>query len=116
MTGSKCPAQVLEIPSARESGESVEIVGEALHRLRRSGYSALWDVSCDVHGKTVRLLGHLPSYYLKQVAQAIVAEVEGVRRVINLIEVAAPASRPSWGRERVSRAEASIGDGNKPQS
>ena len=56
-------------------------------RLRRSGYLALRDVACEVLGGVARLRGRLPSHYLKQVAQAIVAEVEGVIVVSNEIEV-----------------------------
>lgn len=66
---------------------------EILDRLRQRGYSALWDVTCDVHDGTARLLGRLPSHYLKQVAQSTAAEVAGVRRVVNLIVVAGPAPR-----------------------
>ena len=39
------------------------------------------------------LHGCLPSYYLKQLAQEIAAGVEGVRLVVNKIEVTAPARR-----------------------
>jgi osmotically-inducible protein OsmY len=63
---------------------------EAEARFRRSGYLALSDVACDVHDGVVHLRGRLPSYYLKQVAQAVAAEVEGVRLVVNRIEVTAP--------------------------
>ena len=35
------------------------------------------------------LHGRLPTYYLKQVAQAIAAEVEGVSSVVNRIDVVA---------------------------
>jgi osmotically-inducible protein OsmY len=59
-------------------------------RLRRSGHLALRDIACDVRGGVVRLRGRLPTYYLKQVAQAIVAEVDGVIAVSNQIEVIAP--------------------------
>lgn len=69
---------------------------EAADRLRRSGYLALRDVSCDVRGEHARLLGRVPSQYLKQVAQAIVAGIDGVQGVTNLIEVTAPrVGRPS---------------------
>lgn len=71
------------------------IAVEVLNRLRRSGYLALQDVSCVVNGEHASLQGRLPSYYLKQVAQSIVAEVDGIRRVTNLIEV---VNRPAAGR------------------
>jgi osmotically-inducible protein OsmY len=68
-------------------------------RLRRSGYLALRDVSCDAREGVVYLRGRLPAHYLKQVAQALAAGVEGVCRVVNLIEVATPA-RPGRGWPR----------------
>jgi osmotically-inducible protein OsmY len=68
-----------------------EINLEAEDRFRRSGYFALRDISCDARNGVLHLRGRLPSYYLKQVAQAVAAEVEGVRRVVNRIEVIAPA-------------------------
>jgi hypothetical protein len=64
----------------------------------------------------VRLCGRLSSYYLKQVAQAVVAEVEGVRRVINLIEVVASAYRPTMGRERAAGADEFPRFGRKSRS
>jgi osmotically-inducible protein OsmY len=87
----------LEIPSAPDPTGRVSLGSEALRRLRRSGYSALRDVSCVVHGDSMRLLGRVPTYYLKQVAQAVVADVDGVRRVVNLIEVVAPQSSQERG-------------------
>lgn len=97
MTGSTRPPSDLEIPSARESSGKFCIGSEALRRLRRSGYSALRDVSCDVHGGDMRLIGRLRSYYLKQVAQAVVADIEGVHRVVNLIEIAVTERSPEGG-------------------
>ena len=43
------------------------------------------------------LLGCLPSYYLKQVAQEVVARLEGVQAIDNLIQVVPPASRSGLG-------------------
>ena len=63
----------------------------AEERLRRSGYLALRHVACIARDDVVYLDGRLPSYFLKQVAQEIAARVEGVRRVINRIDVLRPA-------------------------
>jgi len=82
---------------------------EAEHRLWSSGYLALRDVSCEEQAGFVRLRGRLPSYYLKQMAQAIVADIEGVRRVVNLIEIAVPPGRPPLGRERNAGVDEPIG-------
>jgi osmotically-inducible protein OsmY len=59
-------------------------------RLRRSAYLALQHLSCEFRAGVLTLRGRLPSYYLKQVAQALVATVEGVTRVDNQVEVVAP--------------------------
>ena len=61
--------------------------------LRSSRYSALKHVSCDCRGGVLVLRGRLPSYYLKQVAQEVVAhQVPGVNRLDNQIQVVQPAS------------------------
>jgi osmotically-inducible protein OsmY len=52
-----------------------------------SPYLALRNVTCDDRDGVLTLRGSLPSYYLKQVAQAIASRVEGVRQVVNEIEV-----------------------------
>jgi osmotically-inducible protein OsmY len=60
--------------------------------LRRNPYRALKNVSCDYEAGVLTLRGCLPSYYLKQVAQQVVAHLEGVERIHNQIEVVTPAS------------------------
>jgi hypothetical protein len=62
--------------------------------LRRSRYSALKHVSCDYQSGVLVLRGCLPSYYLKQIAQEVVAhQVTGVARLDNQIHVVWPAPR-----------------------
>ena len=61
--------------------------------LRSSRYSALKYVSCDYQGGVLVLRGCLPTYYLKQIAQEVVAhQVQGVGRLDNKIQVVRPAS------------------------
>jgi osmotically-inducible protein OsmY len=60
----------------------------AERRLQASGYTVLRDVRCDFEGGVLRLRGRLPSQYLKQVAQAVVVDLEGVSTVENQITVA----------------------------
>ena len=55
-----------------------------------SGYRALHNLSCLVSEDIVYLRGCLPSHYLKQVAQEIAPGMDGVRQVINEIEVSRP--------------------------
>jgi hypothetical protein len=61
--------------------------------LRNSPYLALRNVACDCRGGVLTLRGCLPTYYLKQVAQAVVARIDGVRQVVNDIEVACAVLR-----------------------
>ena len=55
--------------------------------LRNSPYLILRNVTCEYQEGVLTLRGCLPTYYLKQVAQAVVAPVDGVRQVVNEIEV-----------------------------
>ena len=59
--------------------------------LRRNPYLALKNVSCGWLDGVLVLRGCLPSYYLKQIAQAAVASLEGVERIDNQIQVVPPA-------------------------
>jgi len=62
-------------------------------RLRSNSYLALKNVSCDCQAGVLVLRGRLPTYYLKQVATAVVAGLPGVRHIVNQIDVGAPAVR-----------------------
>jgi hypothetical protein len=55
--------------------------------IRGNAYLALKNVSCDFRDGVLTLRGCLPSYYLKQVAQTTVVGLEGVDRIVNLIQV-----------------------------
>ena len=59
----------------------------AEERLRRNPYSPLKNVCCDYLDGVLLLRGFLPTYYLKQVAQEAVADLEGVSRTDNQIQV-----------------------------
>ncbi len=77
----------------------VDLADRAEALLRSNPYLALKNVSCEDcrvesgEGGLVVLRGCLPSYYLKQIAQTVVAQVEGVRRIDNRIQVVKPAPR-----------------------
>ena len=82
---------------SRKSGERV-LVGEdnvdapavaetAMERLRASPYKAMRRVSCKCEHGTLFLRGRLFSFHEKQVAQEIVARVNGVTQVVNEIQV-----------------------------
>jgi osmotically-inducible protein OsmY len=70
-------------------------VGElAEDRLRSSPYLSLRAIGCVDHEGAVTLWGCVPTYYLKQLAQEVVAGTEGVRAIVNRIEVMAPSPKP----------------------
>ena len=73
------------------------IVAEARLRLARSGSAAPGDVRREFERGVLYLGGHLPSHYLKQVAQATVADLEGADRVVDLIEVDPPGGAAGTG-------------------
>ncbi len=63
-------------------------------RLQGSGYGALSRVCCEFQTETgvLDLRGAVPSYYLKQLAQELAGDLEGVRTVNNQINVARPST------------------------
>jgi osmotically-inducible protein OsmY len=77
-------------PNHRPAAPRPEALSQVEGRLEQSGYSALRRVRCDFRDGVLRLRGHVPSHYLKQVAMARAAEVEGVRVIVNEIEVVRP--------------------------
>jgi hypothetical protein len=74
-----------ENPSPDPQASLQAVAERALH----SGpYPALKKLSCDSRGGVLVLRGCLPSYYLKQIAQEVVAhQVQGVGRLDNQIQV-----------------------------
>lgn len=55
--------------------------------LRGSSYHALANVTCTYDNGVLTIGGRLPSFYLKQVAQNAVQQIEGVIQLDNRIEV-----------------------------
>jgi osmotically-inducible protein OsmY len=55
--------------------------------LRRSGYAALAFVTCDVQEGEIVLEGCVPTYHLKQLAQAFVRRAAGDARLDNRLAV-----------------------------
>jgi osmotically-inducible protein OsmY len=67
-------------------------IADLAERLLRSNpYLALKNVSCDWLDGVLILRGCLPSFYLKQITQEVVASVEGVEHIDNQILVVTPA-------------------------
>jgi osmotically-inducible protein OsmY len=69
-------------------GQRICPVAEAAERsLRHSQYAALRQVTCTFHEGRLSLHGRLPSFYLVQIAQALVGRLPGVQQVENRIQV-----------------------------
>jgi hypothetical protein len=73
--------------------EASRLCGEAEQCLRRAGYLALHDIRCELASGVLRLHGRVCSYYLKQVAQAVVATVAGSSALENQIEIVGRTAR-----------------------
>jgi osmotically-inducible protein OsmY len=56
-------------------------------RLRRSGYPSLWGIQCELRDDVVVLSGVVPTYHLKQLAQALALHTAGVLEVENCVRV-----------------------------
>ena len=72
---------------ALQRDSNMLLVERAEQRLRSNAYLALKNITCEFRQGTLVLRGQLPTYYLKQVASAAVADLDGVEQVINQIEV-----------------------------
>jgi hypothetical protein len=63
---------------------------EAETRLHQSAYSPLRHLTCQVHGQVLTICGRVPSYYMKQVAQSLLGQLEGVGTIDNQLDVQSP--------------------------
>jgi hypothetical protein len=64
-----------------------EVVERAEDRLRNSAYRELRNVFCSFREGILTLRGRVSSYYMKQLAQALVAGLGDVRELNNQLEV-----------------------------
>jgi len=63
------------------------ILKQAYHRLRGSSYRELREVACEFHADVLTLRGRVGSYFVKQMAHVLVADVGGVTTVANRLDV-----------------------------
>ena len=75
-----------------ETGSVQEISKVATARLRQSPYAEIRNVQCHFGDGVLTLQGQLRSFYQKQLAQAAVANVQGVTTIVNRTRVRAVAS------------------------
>ena len=64
-----------------------DVLEVAQSRLADTPFPVLREVACQFDRGVLILRGHLPSFYLKSVAQEAVRNLDGVRQVVNEIEV-----------------------------
>ena len=70
--------------------EGVDVEEAARVRLQHSPYRAIRRISCEFDAGVLVLRGHVATFHYKQLAQVAVAEIEGVERIRNNIEVGSP--------------------------
>jgi osmotically-inducible protein OsmY len=76
-----------------ETSAQREIVELVRTKLARSSYRWLRSLSCNVREGVLTLVGQVPTYYLKQMAQTVVRDVAGVEEINNEVQVVPPGPR-----------------------
>jgi osmotically-inducible protein OsmY len=64
------------------------VASKARQLLDQSNYLALRRLHCEFHDGQLVLLGRVPTYYLKQMAQTLVRQLPQVRQIENRVDVA----------------------------
>lgn len=72
---------------ARQTSHDRSLADQVKRVLDSTGYRALGATQVVVQRRVVILKGDVPSYYLKQVAQAVAMKVTGVRELRNDVQV-----------------------------
>jgi osmotically-inducible protein OsmY len=73
--------------SAKTKHQPEQIVEHARRLLLDRPHLTVQRIWCEFDGSNLFLRGQVPSFYHKQLAQNAVARVEGVKQVVNDIEV-----------------------------
>jgi osmotically-inducible protein OsmY len=73
--------------SSPATGQDGQIRAAVVDALESMPYAALRRLSCRVTQGTAEIHGTVPTFYLKQLAQAAVSQQRGVLVVRNLVEV-----------------------------
>lgn len=73
--------------SAMAAGVVEELCLRVERRLRSNSFLSLRSVTCEVQQGRLTLRGQVPTYYLKQLAQVVAAQVEGAEELVNAIDV-----------------------------
>jgi osmotically-inducible protein OsmY len=68
------------------------IARDALRVFRSSSYSELRNIQCESRDDVLILRGQVSTFYMKQLAQERIRSMEGVRAVINDLQVVDPTN------------------------
>ena len=69
------------------TGEGISVDGRWEAALRQSPYLPVRLLRCGHSHGILTIRGQVPTYYLKQIAQSILARLEGVEEIKNQVEV-----------------------------
>jgi len=88
----ECPTAEKYAPQAAaplltQSREDCRLAERVEHALRATGYRPLCAIEVAVNARIVHLLGHVPSDYLKQVAQVTALAIPGAHQIHNDLDV-----------------------------
>lgn len=72
------------------SALATRVAHQARQRLGNTSYHFLRFVDCCFQNGVLTLSGRVPSFYLKQMAQTVLANIEGVDRIDNRVDVVSP--------------------------
>jgi osmotically-inducible protein OsmY len=75
------------VPAKPNAAAQLTVEALAENRLRASPYPSIRRIFCLYDEGLLVLSGRVPSFFHKQLAQIAVADIEGVKQVINQIEV-----------------------------
>ena len=73
--------------TTQPAGQLCQVATEATRILATSHHRPLARVRCEHADGVLKLHGHVKTFYMKQLAQALVQRLAGVRYVENCIEV-----------------------------
>lgn len=82
------PTVLQHVSRTRRTGATdAAVVETAEKRFRASSYVALRSIVCEFHEGVLVLRGRVTSYYLKQLAQEMVRDLDGIGAILNVVEV-----------------------------
>ena len=85
---------MVQILQFENHAPATSVVEAAERLLRQSPYFFLKGLSCHFDGGVLTLRGTVPMWQLKQFAESIVARAEGVRQIVNQVEIFDPMLAP----------------------